>query len=97
MKEKNVVEAFALASSSTRSEDGLIMVKKLLESMGFVYCICEIDFKTFAVGHELVAEKYINEKMDFVLLHPPYNVRWDRNADSLEHDVFTSEDATRCD
>lgn len=51
--------------------------------------IYDVDFKHLADDHELGTGEEINRKVDFVSLDALYNVQSDRNAYSLEYDIFT--------
>lgn len=60
--------------------------------MALDWCTYEVDFENFVQGHKLDAGENRNEKVDFVLVEPLYNVRSDQNANALKYDIVISED-----
>lgn len=66
-------------------------MKKLLEAMAPTCCIYDVDFRNLVEEHELGASKVINRKVDFFIVDFLYNVQRNRNADTLEYDLFTLE------
>lgn len=46
----------------------------MFEAVVFICSIYNVNFRNLVEAHEPGIGKYINGKMDFVLVNPPYNV-----------------------
>lgn len=63
-------------------------MKRLLAALAPFCCIYDINFRNLVEEHAVVAGEDINGKVDLQLMDLLYNLRNDRDADSLEYNYF---------
>lgn len=60
----------------------------LLEAMKLGGAVYDADFRDVMETYEGAGGGLLEKKIDFVLINPPYNIRYNRNMDQHLHDVL---------
>lgn len=90
-EEVYIVDEVLPAASAGLSDNGIAAMTTFIKEMVPFFPMCDVIFCNFVEEHKMVAGEELYEKVDFILVNSPYNVRSDKEEVNTTHDVFAME------
>lgn len=86
-----MLDDIVLAASTSQAKAAKKTISVVLEAMKFVCSVYDVNFRTLVETHGDVAGDLLEEKVDFVLMDPPFNIRYAHHMGHSSFDVPTPE------